>query len=213
VSPEEERGRLITQLREQRLWTREKLAKEAGVSPTTVAQAEEGRTHIRLGTIGKLGRALEVNPQVLLHPKGAAPPSPLRAEASEERREREKYAEALMEQWTEAGEYLAEEIKSSPKGFPLGRAHLFGLGRDSARVLYEEIESTRHPPKALQEAKSRLDEQGELISSLWRQTIHPESGEELDEFKRFATRRAEASLREVDEEGAHSSPRESESSA
>ncbi len=82
MSQEEERGRLITQLREQRLWTREKLAKEADVSPTTVAQAEEGRTHIRLGTIGKLGRALEVNPQVLLHPKAPAP-SP---EAEQERR-------------------------------------------------------------------------------------------------------------------------------
>lgn len=75
MSQEEARGLLITWLREQRLWTRERLAKEAGVSPTTVAQAEEGRTHIRLATIGKLARALEVDPQELLHPKKAEAPS------------------------------------------------------------------------------------------------------------------------------------------
>jgi transcriptional regulator with XRE-family HTH domain len=76
VSQEGERGQLITQLRERKLWTREKLAKEADVSPTTVAQAEEGRTHIRLATIGKLSKALGVDPQELLHPKGNAPQSP-----------------------------------------------------------------------------------------------------------------------------------------
>jgi transcriptional regulator with XRE-family HTH domain len=199
-------------------------AEKIGVDRHTLRDLELGRRGAYLPTVEKIAEGYGVPVEDLMEEpafagkveapaKAVSPDEGPENQAEEERREREKYAEALMEQWTEEGEYLEEEIKSSPNGFPLGRAHRFGLGRGLARVLYKEIESTRQPPKALQEAKSRLDEQGELISSLWRQTIHPESGEELDEFKRFATRRAEASLREVDEEGAHSSPRESESSA
>jgi transcriptional regulator with XRE-family HTH domain len=87
VSREEERGQRIAQLREERLWTRERLAKEAAVSTTTVTQAEQGLTHIRLATIGKLAKALGVDPQELLHPKALAPPSsPLPPEEIQEER-------------------------------------------------------------------------------------------------------------------------------
>ena len=94
---EAQRGRLLTELRERRLWTRERLAREAGVSPTTVAHAEHGRTHIRLGTIRKLAEALDVDPQELLHPgKVPAPPSPEPPEeASGEERRASQFRSAL----------------------------------------------------------------------------------------------------------------------
>jgi transcriptional regulator with XRE-family HTH domain len=69
VTEEEQRGRLVTQLRESRLWTRERLAQEASVSITTVTGVEEGRTRVRLRTIEKLANALEVAPLKLLHPE------------------------------------------------------------------------------------------------------------------------------------------------
>ncbi|PLS84685.1 MAG: hypothetical protein CYG60_16635 [Actinobacteria bacterium] len=68
MNEDEIRGQLITRLREDRLWTREELAKRAGVTPTTVTQAETGRTHVRLKTIGKLADALGVPAARLLRP-------------------------------------------------------------------------------------------------------------------------------------------------
>jgi transcriptional regulator with XRE-family HTH domain len=76
VTEAELRGRLITRLRENRLWTREKLAREAGVSTTTVSQAETGRTLVRLGTVRKLAEALDVDPIRLLHPEAEKVVSP-----------------------------------------------------------------------------------------------------------------------------------------
>jgi transcriptional regulator with XRE-family HTH domain len=73
-----QRGQLIAQLREEKFWTREQLAKEAGVSITTVTHAEAGVTHLRLSTMQKLAEALGADPRLLLHPeealgKGLAP--------------------------------------------------------------------------------------------------------------------------------------------
>ncbi len=69
MTEEERRGRLVTHLRERRLWTRERLAQEAGMSVTTVTGVEEGRTRVRLGTIEKLSGVLGVDPLELLHPE------------------------------------------------------------------------------------------------------------------------------------------------
>ncbi len=68
MNEDEIRGQLITRLREDLLWTREELAKRAGVTPTTVTQAETGRTHVRLRTLGKLADALGVPAVSLLRP-------------------------------------------------------------------------------------------------------------------------------------------------
>ena len=209
--------RKLRRLRAEKGLTMDALEERTGVSKRTISELERGMRAPQALTLAKLAAALGVDIDDLLEDEAPKVPAPPPLELEEQRggeeEWREKYAEALMEQLEEEGEYLGERIKSSPDGFPINRAHLFGLGLGLAGVLYEEIESTRQPPKALQEAKSRLDKQSELISSLWRQSMHPESREKLDEFKRFATRRAEASLPEVDEKGAHSSPRESESSA
>jgi len=65
---QERRGRLIQRLRERKLWTREKLSREAGVSLTTIIDSEEGRTQMRIGTASKIANALEVDPLSILHP-------------------------------------------------------------------------------------------------------------------------------------------------
>ncbi len=89
------RGQLLTRLREQRLWTRERLAKEAGVSTTTVTQAEHGRTHVRLGTIRKLAEALDINPQELLYPEEDREPALPKAERAAEEPEQRREASLL----------------------------------------------------------------------------------------------------------------------
>jgi len=49
------------------MWTQARLAKEAGVSPTTVSGIETGKIgRPHFGTLGKLARALRVAPEELL---------------------------------------------------------------------------------------------------------------------------------------------------
>src|SRR5215218_2029100 len=54
VDEAQRRGRLIARLREERLWTREALAREAGVTISTVTNAEQGKVQLRFGTLRKL---------------------------------------------------------------------------------------------------------------------------------------------------------------
>jgi transcriptional regulator with XRE-family HTH domain len=65
-------GRKLVVIRERRMWTQVRLAKEAGVSPTTVSGIESGRiSRPRFGTLRKLARALGVEPEELLSPPGS----------------------------------------------------------------------------------------------------------------------------------------------
>jgi transcriptional regulator with XRE-family HTH domain len=73
-------GRNLAALRERRMWTQVRLAEEAGVSPTTVSGVENGKiSRPHFGTIRKLARALDVEPEELLpHPgvrRGGVPES------------------------------------------------------------------------------------------------------------------------------------------
>jgi transcriptional regulator with XRE-family HTH domain len=57
----------VENARRLRMWTQARLAKEAGVSPTTISGIETGKIgHPHFGTIGKLARALGVAPEELL---------------------------------------------------------------------------------------------------------------------------------------------------
>ena len=57
--------------RERRMWTQVRLAREAGVSPTTVSGIESGRIgRPHFGTLRKLARALGVEPEDLLSSGG-----------------------------------------------------------------------------------------------------------------------------------------------
>ena len=60
-------GERVLNIRRMRMWTQARLAKEAGVSPTTVSAIETGKIgRPHFGTLGKLARALDVAPEELL---------------------------------------------------------------------------------------------------------------------------------------------------
>jgi transcriptional regulator with XRE-family HTH domain len=60
-------GERVQDVRRLRMWTQVRLAKEAGVSPTTVSAIESGKIgRPHFGTIGKLAGALRVAPEELL---------------------------------------------------------------------------------------------------------------------------------------------------
>ena len=60
-------GERVQYVRRLRMWTQVRLAREAGVSPTTVSAIESGKIgRPHFGTIGKLARALRVAPEELL---------------------------------------------------------------------------------------------------------------------------------------------------
>ena len=59
-------GERVQNVRLMRMWTQARLAREAGVSPTTVSAIETGKIgRPHFGTLGKLARALRVAPQEL----------------------------------------------------------------------------------------------------------------------------------------------------
>lgn len=96
-------GRLAI-LRRSRMWTQGRLAEEAGISPTTVSGIESGRIpRPHLGTVGKLARALGVDPGELLSPdraeagEGQAPLSLEWARASSEEEFERRIEEAPLE--------------------------------------------------------------------------------------------------------------------
>ena len=74
-------GERVQNVRRLRMWTQVRLAKEAGVSPTTVSGIETGKIgRPHFGTLGKLARALGVAPEELLgsrEPVGQQGPAPL----------------------------------------------------------------------------------------------------------------------------------------
>ena len=60
-------GERVQNVRRLRMWTQARLAKEAGVSPTTVSGIETGKIgRPHFGTLGKLALALRVAPEELL---------------------------------------------------------------------------------------------------------------------------------------------------
>jgi transcriptional regulator with XRE-family HTH domain len=74
-------GERMQNVRRLRMWTQARLAREAGVSPTTVSGIETGKIgRPHFGTIGKLARALDVAPEELLDSREAGDeqgPAPL----------------------------------------------------------------------------------------------------------------------------------------
>jgi transcriptional regulator with XRE-family HTH domain len=65
-------GERVQNVRRLRMLTQARLAKEAGVSPTTVSAIETGKIgHPHFGTIGKLALALRVAPEELLDSRDA----------------------------------------------------------------------------------------------------------------------------------------------
>jgi transcriptional regulator with XRE-family HTH domain len=77
-------GEKLAVIRRRRMWTQTRLAKEAGVSPTTISGIENGRiSRPHFGTLRKLAGALGVEPEELVsasEPGRERPVSPLSLE-------------------------------------------------------------------------------------------------------------------------------------
>ena len=111
-------GERLVNIRRLRMWTQGRLAREAGVSPTTVSGIETGKIgRPHPGTLQKLARALDIDPQVLLLSK-----EPLSQEGPE----------LLSLQWARSVE--EEEFEQELEGASLSRL------RSLARELKEERE-------------------------------------------------------------------------
>ncbi len=64
-------GRNLVRVRVLRMWTQDMVAREAGISPTTVSGVESGRiSNPHFGTIRKLAHALGILPEELLSAGG-----------------------------------------------------------------------------------------------------------------------------------------------
>lgn len=72
VVEREQLGEKVRRLRRQRLLTQEQLAKEAGIAPSTVymIEAGRGRSYPQFGTLRKLARALDIEPEELVRTEG-----------------------------------------------------------------------------------------------------------------------------------------------
>jgi len=115
---EVEIGVYLLNTRRLRMWTQGRLAKEAGVSPTTVSGIETGRiARPHFGTLQKLAQALDVDPQTLLS-------------SSEESSEREG-PPSLSLQWARsAGKEKFEQV-------------IEGASLDELKSLVQELEVER----------------------------------------------------------------------
>ena len=121
---EVEIGVRLFHTRRQRMWTQGRLAKEAGVSPTTVSGIETGRiARPHFGTLHKLAQALDVDPQVFL--SSSEEPS-----ASREPSGREGSPPLSLQWATSAGEEKFEQL-------------IEGASLERLKLLVQELEEER----------------------------------------------------------------------
>ena len=140
-----ETGERLSGLRRSRLWTQARLAEEAGVSPTTVSGIESGRiSRPHFGTLGKLARALGVDPRELL----ASSPAPSAAEEGPAPMSLEwarTYAEAEFERGLE--ESSLNRLRSLSRELDEERGRLqalygaFPRGSEQRRFIMRQIRS------------------------------------------------------------------------
>lgn len=97
------------------MWTQIRLAREAGVSPTTVSGIESGRIERpHFGTLRKLARALGVRPEDLLVPREASSREPLSLEwalSSDEEEFERRLEHAPLEGLLSLSRALAHEME------------------------------------------------------------------------------------------------------
>jgi transcriptional regulator with XRE-family HTH domain len=59
-------GSRVKELRTRKLWTQERLAKEADLSPRQIVRIERDEVEPRFSTIGKIAEALDVEPSTFV---------------------------------------------------------------------------------------------------------------------------------------------------
>ena len=164
-------GVRLVSIRRLRMWNQGRLAEEAGVSPTTVSGIETGRiARPHFGTLQKLARALEVDPQLLL--------------SSEEPVEREG-PEPISLQWARSVE--EEEFEWEVEGASLGqlKSLVRELDEERGRLqrLYGEFpegsEQRRFIKRQIREVSAQS---GSITTSMM---FHPDEGfrEHIDRQK------------------------------
>jgi transcriptional regulator with XRE-family HTH domain len=154
-------GERVQDVRRLRMWTQVRLAKEAGVSPTTVSAIESGKIgRPHFGTTGKLARALRVAPEELQGSRAAMEgPRPLSmgwARDSEDERELEcaslQSLDSLSRELDAEQERLQRLYGEFPEGSEQGRfikrqirevAGQSGLVKTSAMVRRNQRDTKR----------------------------------------------------------------------
>jgi transcriptional regulator with XRE-family HTH domain len=139
-------GTKLAVIRERRMWTQVRLAKEAGVSPTTVSGIETGRiSRPHFGTLRRLANALGVDPQALFAPERSfsaefskqGRPAPLSLEwarAAGEEEFEEKVEHAPLK-WLQS---LSQELEEEQRR--LQRLYgEFPAGSEQRRIIKQQI--------------------------------------------------------------------------
>ncbi len=94
-------GERLQSIRRLRTWTQERLAEEAGFSPTTISSIQTGKiARPHFGTLHKLARTLEVEPKVLLVSKKSI--------------EQERFAPLSLKWARSVGEEFERELEEAP---------------------------------------------------------------------------------------------------
>jgi transcriptional regulator with XRE-family HTH domain len=162
---------LLVNIRRSRMWTQGRLAREAEVSPTTVSGIETGKIgRPHFGTVQKLARALDVDPQLLLPSEG-----PLDREGPE----------LLSLQWARSVE--EEEFERELEEASLGRLKSLAreLGEERKRLerLYGEFpEGSEQRRFIKRQIRSVYAQAGSITTSMM---FHPDEDtkEHLDRQK------------------------------
>lgn len=162
-------GESLVRIRRVRMWTQGKLARKAGVSPTTISGIESGKiARPHFGTIRKLAEVLEVSPERLLvvasgeHASGGPVPG--------------SASRALSFEWALAAR--EEEFERELEAAGLEELNLLKKELDGElarlRVLYGESggdgDRRRHLKRRIRAVAAQL---GSLDTSI---AFHPESG-------------------------------------
>lgn len=145
-----ELGEQIATLREEQALTQVALAEAARISPSTLSQIESGKVPSpHVGTVRKLARALGVEPadlrrtkEPVLTGRAPAPPSPLPAEDTEERRGAGEAAKDNLEAFRKAQEAFGELLRRSgtePRYITMPHALLEALYNNASLEEAQEI--------------------------------------------------------------------------
>jgi transcriptional regulator with XRE-family HTH domain len=165
-------GTNLTVIRERRMWTQVRLAKEAGVSPTTVSGIETGRiSRPHFGTLRRLANALGVDPQALLSPEQS-----FSAEFGKQRRP----APLSLEWARAAGE---EEFEEKVEHAPLKRLQSLSLELEDEQRrlqrLYGEFPAGSEQRRFIkQQIRDLSAHSGSVTASMM---VHPDTSPEPPE--------------------------------
>ena len=156
--------RRVMVLREERMWTQRRLAKEAGVSPTTVSGIEGGKiSRPHFGTVRKLARALGVGPKELLSASGPVSEPGLDEGA----------AASLSLAWAKSSreEEFEKGLEGATLGGLLALSRALGREHEHLRRLYGEAKGVEERRLVKERIRGVAAQQGSVEASI---SYHPD---------------------------------------